>query len=356
MGDMGVPSRVLCGKYGAPFTYATFSKERVLAPGQLTFEEMRDVYRFDQLNRETEVYGVLGDPIAQSMSPVVHNAAFKHERINAVYLPFRVPEGELSETLQEFEWLDIRGFSVTIPHKGTVARMVSHTDATVQDSGAANTLYRNEMEKWCAVNTDYEAALSTLRDAVAAGGDATLEGKRVLILGAGGAAKAIALGLTRAGCGITVANRSKERGKALAEQLNCQFIGWENRGSVIADILINCTPIGMFPEVEATPFPQHWLRDGMLVFDTIYNPENTLLLKEAREHLCRTVSGLEMFIRQAASQFECFARQPAPVEVMREALRRGISPVRIKDPRLDPPPSEAPPSNRPESDPPSSES
>jgi len=353
MGEMGVPSRILCGKYGSPFTYATFSKERVLAPGQLTFEEMRDVYRFDQLNRETQVFGVMGDPIAQSMSPVIHNAAFVRERINAVYLPFRVPDGELSETLGEFEWLNIDGFSVTIPHKENVARMVSHNDANVQDSGAANTLYRNEMGKWCAANTDYEAALSTLRGAVAAGGDQSLEGKRVLILGAGGAAKAISLGLTRAGCAITIANRSKDRGKALAEHLNCQFIGWENRGSVLADILINCTPIGMFPDVEATPFPQHWLRDGMLVFDTIYNPENTLLLKEAREHLCRTVSGLEMFIRQAATQFECFVRQPAPVEVMREALRRAISPVRVKDPNLERPLEQDPPrESPPEQDPP----
>jgi 3-dehydroquinate dehydratase/shikimate dehydrogenase len=206
--------------------------------------------------------------------------------------------------------------------------MVMHADAMVRDSGAANTLYKNETGKWCVANTDYEAALSVLREAVSEGGG-TLEGKRALILGAGGVAKAIALGLARAGAALTITNRSKDRGRELAEQLDCQYVGWENRGSVFADILVNCTPIGMFPDVEDTPFPQHWFRDGQLVFDTIYNPENTLLLKEAREHFCKTISGLEMFVRQAASQFECFTKAPAPVEVMRETLRRGISPVRL---------------------------
>lgn len=331
MGEIGVPSRILCGKYGAPFTYATFSKERVLAPGQLSFEEMRDLYRFDQINEDTQVFGVMGDPIAQSWSPLIHNTAFRDQGINAVYIPFRVPPEHLSDTLREFEWLDVRGYSVTIPHKEDVAKMVPSSDATVRDSGAANTLYKNESGRWCTTNTDYEAALTVLRDGVARGDTAgSLEGKRVLILGAGGVAKAIALGLTRAGAALTVTNRTKDRGKALAEQLDCQFVGWENRGSVFADILVNCTPIGMFPEVEHTPFPQHWLRDGMLVFDTIYNPENTLLLKEAKEHFCTAASGLEMFVRQAAAQYECFIRQPAPIELMRETLRRGISPVRVK--------------------------
>lgn len=342
MGEIGTPSRILCGKYGAPFTYATFSKERVLAPGQLSFEVMRDLYRYESINSETAVFGVLGDPIAHSWSPLIHNTAFREQAINAVYIPFRVPAEMLAESLAEFDKLGFQGFSVTIPHKEAVAAMVPTADATVRDSGAANTLYRNETGRWCASNTDYEAALTVLREGVAnSGSSGTLEGKRVLILGAGGVAKAVALGLNRAGAAISITNRSKDRGRALAEQLDCQFIGWENRGSVFADILVNCTPIGMFPEVEATPFPQHWLRDGMLVFDTIYNPENTLLLKEAREHFCTTVSGLEMFVRQAAAQYESFVRQPAPVEVMRQTLRKGISPVRVK--RQDPPPDQPPP-------------
>lgn len=331
MGELGIPSRILCGKYGSPWTYATFSSERVMAPGQLSFEEMRDVYHYDQIDADTRVFGVLGDPVGHSYSPLVHNAAFRHEGLNCVYLPFRVPRDVLLSTLKEFEALGVEGYSVTIPHKEHVLEYARYVDDSVKECGAANTLYRNPQGKWWATNTDYAAALRVLRDALALKhpDDAQLAGKKVLLLGAGGVARAIGLGVVRAGAGLTVANRTNKRGKELAEQLNCQHINWENRGTVLADILINCTPVGMFPNVEDTPFPQHWLRDGMLVFDTIYNPENTLLLKQAREHACYTVSGLEMFVLQAAEQFDCFVNQPAPIDVMRDTLRRGISPVRL---------------------------
>ena len=132
-----------------------------------------------------------------------------------------------------------------------------------------------------------------------------------------------------AGAALTIANRDKKRGQALAEQLGCKYVRWENRGSVLADILINCTPVGMSPNMDQTPFAQNWLRDGMLVFDTIYNPESTLLIKEAREHACTTISGLEMFVRQAAAQFECFVKQSPPIDFMRKSLRSAISPVRL---------------------------
>jgi 3-dehydroquinate dehydratase/shikimate dehydrogenase len=149
----------------------------------------------------------------------------------------------------------------------------------------------------------------------------------VLILGAGGVARATGLGLVRAGCGVTVSSRTHSRTVSLAERLGCQQIHWENRGAVFADILVNCTPIGMFPDVDETPFPMNWFRDDMIVFDTVYNPENTLFLKEARMHSCRTISGIEMFVRQAALQYEYFTGRAAPMDVMRDALRRGISAV-----------------------------
>jgi 3-dehydroquinate dehydratase/shikimate dehydrogenase len=331
MGELGLPSRILCGKFGAPWTYATFSSERIMAPGQLSFEEMRDLYHYDEIDAQTRVFGVLGDPVGHSYSPLLHNAAFRHEGLNCVYVPFRVPHDLLLPTLKAFESLDVQGYSVTIPHKEQSVQYVRYPDATVKDAGAANTLYRDDRGKWFATNTDLEAAMRCLRMGLEMKepDDPHLSGKKVLLLGAGGAARAIGLGVSRAGAALVVCNRSKKRGKELAEQLNCQFINWENRGSVLADVLINCTPVGMFPNVEETPFPQHWLRDGMLVFDTVYNPENTLLLKQAREHLCFTVSGLEMFVLQAAAQFECFVKKPAPLDFLRETLRQGISPVRL---------------------------
>ncbi len=175
MGDFGIPSRILCGKYGAPFTYATFSKERLMAPGQLSFDEMRDVYHFDRLNSETRVFGVIGDPIAHSWSPLIHNAAFRKIGFNAVYVPFRIPADQLESTLKSFEWLDIRGYSVTIPHKEAVAKLATHVDATVTDSGAANTLFRADDGSWSAMNTDYNAALSVLAEKVQETGGGSLQ-------------------------------------------------------------------------------------------------------------------------------------------------------------------------------------
>jgi 3-dehydroquinate dehydratase/shikimate dehydrogenase len=336
MGDLGLTSRVLCGKYGAPFTYATFSRDREMAPGQIEFEEMRDLYRYDTIDAETRVFGVLGDPIGHSFSPRIHNASFQHEKLNCVYLPFRVPAECLAETLQAFAAIDIQGYSVTIPHKEAVVGYATYLDEAVKSIGAANTLYRDDRGRWYAANTDYEAALATLKSGLADRGDGRLAGLKALLLGAGGVARAIGLAVSRAGAGLTITNRNKNRGRALAEQLDCQFINWENRGSLFTDVLINCTPVGMYPEMDDTPYPEHWLREGMLVFDTIYNPENTLLIKQAKARGCVTVSGIEMFLRQAGAQFECFVQRPAPMDVMHSVLRRAMSPV-----RLDQPPAQA---------------
>lgn len=333
MGDLGLTSRVLCGKYGSPFTYATFSRDREMAPGQIEFEELRDLYRYDSIDAETRVFGVLGDPIGHSFSPRIHNAAFEHEKLNCVYLPFRTPAEQLAETLQAYAAIDVHGYSVTIPHKEGVVGYATYLDEAVKSIGAANTLYRDDRSRWYAANTDYEAALATLRTGLAERGQERLAGLKVLLLGAGGVARAIGLAVSRAGAGLTVTNRNKNRGRALAEQLDCQFINWENRGSVFTDVLVNCTPVGMFPEMDDTPYPEHWLREGMLVFDTIYNPENTLLIKQAKQRGCATVSGVEMFLRQAGAQFECFVQRPAPMDVMHAALRRAMSPLRhVPDP------------------------
>jgi len=329
MGELGTASRVLCGKYGAPFTYASFSKERELAPGQISFPEMKHLYRYESIDAQTQVFGVIGDPIAQSYSPLVHNAAYNKTKMNCVYLPFRVPRDSLAQTLRDFQWLDVRGYSVTIPHKEAVAEFAQSRSELVEAINAANTLVlKNGV--WAAENTDYSAALESIDDAAdeAMEFDEGFAGLKVLILGAGGVARAIGHGLLRRGCDVTITNRNSKRAAELAAVLGCKHIKWENRASEFADILINCTPVGMYPDsIDETPYPANWMRDGMLVFDTVYNPENTLLLKEARQRDAVTVSGLEMFVRQAAGQFEMFTGQPAPLEIMREALRRGISVV-----------------------------
>ena len=323
MGEFGTASRILCGKYGSPFTYAAFSAEREVAPGILTFQEMKDLYRFDEINRETQVFGVLGDPIGHSLSPLLHNTAMKQIGFNGVYMPLRVTRDQLPQMLNDFAWLDVRGYSVTIPHKEAALAKASRCEEIVRQIGAANTLSRDESGQWEADNTDFAAALDSLQLAMEPGD--SLEGKRILMLGAGGVARAIGLGVTRRGGVLVIASRTADRAKALAESLACRQITWENRGAEYADILINCTPLGMHPNVNETPFQENWMRDEMIVFDTIYNPEQTLLLKQARAHNCRTVSGIEMFVRQAAAQFQRFTGQRAPLETLKETLRSGIS-------------------------------
>ncbi len=330
MGELGLVSRVLCGKFGSPFTYATFSNDRVLAPGQISFDEMQQLYRFERIDAETPVFGVLGDPIGHSLSPLLHNLAFRHLRLKAVYLPMRVPAEEFAGTLDEYDFLGTRGYSVTIPHKTAALEFANKADDAALQIGAANTLVKNKEGNWLASNTDYQAALESIQLGLAEKGTTSLNGQRVLLLGAGGVARAIGLAVVRAGGVLTVTNRTKARGKELADQLSCQYVTWENRGASDCEVLVNCTPIGMTPNVNESPFQQHWMKEGMVVFDTVYNPENTLLIKEAREHGCHVVSGLEMFVRQAAAQFKRFTGQEAPLEFMRQTLRRGISPIRIK--------------------------
>jgi len=331
MGELGIASRILCGKYGAPFTYASFSRERELAPGQISFSEMKHLYRYDDITEQTRVHGVLGDPIAQSFSPLIHNAAFRKTSMNAVYLPFRVPRDSLKQTLKDFEWLKVRGYSVTIPHKEAVAEWADSASERVQQIGAANTLFPHA-GGWRADNTDAEAALSCLRETLEEEPrlDEDIDGRQVMILGAGGVARAIGFALLQEGADVIITNRHRDRAKSLAGALGCRFVRWENRASESCDILINCTPLGMHPDyIDETPFEANWLQEDMVVFDTVYNPENTLLLKEARQRGCVVISGLEMFIRQAAAQFEYFTGEAAPEETMREALRRAISPVQF---------------------------
>jgi 3-dehydroquinate dehydratase/shikimate dehydrogenase len=328
MGDIGTPSRILAGKFGAPFTFATFHHERALAPGQLSYAQMVEVYNYDHIGPDTEVFAVIADPIAHSLSPVVHNAALQHLGLNKVYVPFRVPREDLDEFLADCRDLGIKALSVTIPHKEAVIRHLTKVDGAVRGIGAANTVIF-ENEEAIGYNTDFRAALESLEAAAGEDvGDKQITHKTALVLGAGGVSKAIAFGLKRRGANVLIASRNLERAQDLAKRLDCRVVEWANRHGVTADVLVNGTPVGMHPNVDETPFERRHLRPSTIVFDTVYNPEQTLLLKEARQQGCTVVSGLEMFVRQAALQFKLFTGQEAPLEVMREALRRAIGPAR----------------------------
>lgn len=329
MGDIGTPSRILAGRFGAPFTFATFHHERTLAPGQLSYQQMTDIYHYDRINADTVIYGVIGDPIGQSLSPMVHNAAFRKLDVNAVYVPFRVPREQLAQFLEDAPALGIKGLSVTIPHKEAVLKKLTSMDPSMNGIGACNTLVFND-GKIVGHNTDHQAALDSLEQALEDhhGRKGTLEGQTALVLGAGGAAKAIAYGLKRMGATVTIAGRTPQRATQLAEALSCKTVDWANRFASQPDILVNCTPVGMHPNVDATPYDKHHLRPSMVVFDTVYNPENTLLIKDARSQSCTVVTGVEMFVRQACLQFKQFTGQEAPADLMRDVLKRAIGPAK----------------------------
>jgi 3-dehydroquinate dehydratase/shikimate dehydrogenase len=335
MGEIGFPSRILSLKYGAPFLYAAFNKERGIAPGLPSLDELRRHYNVDQIDERTRVFGVIGDPVAHSFSPLLHNAMFRAGGVNAVYLPFRVPRGELHSTLQSFDVVPVSGYSVTIPHKEGASALAAHLDERARETGAANTLVRRD-DGFHAWNTDYQAAYDSVRGHLPIGEDnLPLELNRchVLVLGAGGAARALAHALHRAGSNIAVSSRTAERAEALASEVDGKSFDWEARHTVNCDILVNCTPIGMHPNVDDSPIHKGFLRPGMAVFDTVYNPESTLLIKDARARGCIVVTGVEMFVRQAALQFELFTGQAASLDSMREAMRRALSPLtHAKDP------------------------
>jgi 3-dehydroquinate dehydratase/shikimate dehydrogenase len=331
MGDLGIPSRILAAKFGAPFTYAAFNKERGIAPGILSYDELKTIYRYGRVNQETKIFGVLGDPVAHSLSPLTHNAAFEGLGINAIYLPFRVPRADLENFLKHFDRLPVHGYSVTIPHKEAAANLAREKDEAVELIHAANTLVRGK-EGFVAYNTDFQAVRDSLLASLSADGlPATLHSRTVLILGAGGVARAVAYALQRAGAAVAIANRTYERAVKLAEEVGCRAVDWAARHNVVCDTLINCTSVGMHPNIDESPIHPSFLKAGLVVMEIVYTPETTLLVKEARSRGCRVLTGVDMFVRQAALQFELFTGAQAPLELMRSVVKRALSPVALRE-------------------------
>ncbi len=332
LGDMGVPSRILAGKFGAPFSYAAFNKERGIAPGILSYDEMKHVYHYDQINSATQVFAVIGDPVAQSLSPLVHNVAFRKLGMNAVYVPIRVPRPDLESTLDGMKRLPIHGYSVTIPHKETVVEMASDREGLVQACKSANTLIPNVEKSFTAYNTDSEAAIQALQEGMAGMvGAGNLAGRTILILGAGGTARTLAYALHRRGALLYISNRTDNKAQHLAEEIGCRYCDWTARNAVVAEIFINCTPVGMHPNVDESPLHPSVFKPGIVVMDVVYHPETTLLIRQARERGCRTITGVSMFIHQAARQFQLFTNCEPPVQDMTAALRRALSPLTVAE-------------------------
>ncbi len=331
MGEAGLPSRVLAKKFGAFLSFTSIEDEAASAPGQVDIAQMKGLYRWDETGPDTAVYGVIGCPIMHSMSPAIHNAALRDCGIDGVYLPLRVEPGyEYFEPFvrgaMERPWMDVRGLSVTIPHKENALRFideVSGADDAVEplarQIGAVNTVVFERPGQVRGLNTDYAGALDALTDAMGCE-RSDLAGARVAILGAGGASRAVVAGLRHCGCDVTVYNRTFSRAQALAEEFDARAEPLDRAHLLDAKIVVNTTSLGMHPNVDQTPLDADALRPEMVVFDNVYNPIETRLLREAREIGCLAVSGVDMFVHQAVAQFEVWTQQRAPRELMRRVV------------------------------------
>ena len=316
MGELGLVSRILGAKFGSRITYAALDKGLESAPGQLPAAEMRDLYRYHRIGRNTAIYGVIANPVAHSMSPAIHNAAFEKAGIDAVYVPFKVDEPVAF--VSAFEAIDVQGYSVTIPHKEAIMPAMDEIDPLAKAIGAVNTVV-NRAGRLHGSNTDCTAAVGELEKVT------ELAGKTALMIGSGGGARAIAFGLRRRGVDLAVTDVVPEKARKLAEDVGCRWTRAEDVGTPRVDILLNASPVGMHPNVDQTPIPRSWLRPGCVVFDIVYNPIETRLLREAREAGCKTAAGFDMFVSQAVAQFELWTRRPAPADVMAEVVRRRLS-------------------------------
>jgi len=332
MGQAGVISRILARKFGAFGTFAALSAGEESAPGQPTIAELADLYRWGSMTADTAVFGVIACPVGHSMSPAIHNAAFEAAGLDAVYVPLLVQPGEENfrrflDALLARPWMDWRGLSVTIPHKENALAYVgpANCEELARKIGAVNTITIESDGSPAGGNTDYAGALDALCGGMGIA-RADLAGRAVAVLGAGGAARAIVAGLRHYGADVAIYNRTVSRAERLGEEFSCAAAGLDALDALTAEIVINCTSVGMHPDAEACPL-KAIPSCVKVVFDTVYNPVETLLLRRARRAGCTCVGGLEMFVNQAVEQFETWTGEPAPRDVMRnvvlERLRRG---------------------------------
>ncbi len=325
MGEAGLLSRVLSRKFGAFASYCATAVCRQSAPGQLTQEEMVERYRWDQIGPETKLFGVIGDPVRHSMSPALFNALFAKHKIDAVYLPLLTDTtGDVFTRFlrgcADRPWLDVGGFSVTVPHKQAARNFVgSQVEPLAQRIGAVNTLVLTEVGL-SGFNTDYAGALEAITDALNCD-RSDLSDLRVEVLGAGGVARAITAGLCDCGAVVTLFNRSPQRAKKLSEEFGCASRPWEERNEPSdAELLINCTSVGMWPAHVESPLSPDRFLGKPAVFDTVYNPLETRLLRDAKGAGCKTIDGVSMFVRQAAAQFKLWTGLDGDLDFMRSVV------------------------------------
>jgi 3-dehydroquinate dehydratase/shikimate dehydrogenase len=314
MGPKGMASRILAPVWGSAAIYAPRRGDPASAPGQVPLEDLIEVYRIDSLRAATGLYGVLGRPIAASLSPVMHNAAYEALGLDLRCLPFEA--STLAEFLPVLSELRLRGLSVTHPFKEAIVPHLDHLDARARRAGAVNTVLKvwNRLD---GSNTDADAAVAPLKRWLPLGG------ARIGVLGAGGAARALLLGLSRHRCRVTLFARRPERALALARRFGHQARPWRAARGFRCDLLVNATPVGMAPANGRAPVPSSWVR-APRVYDLVYNPPETLFLRRARRRGIDTRGGVAMFVAQGSAQLRLFTGRRPPRGVMRRAVEEAL--------------------------------
>jgi 3-dehydroquinate dehydratase / shikimate dehydrogenase len=313
MGDAALAVRFLSLRRKNAFAYAPV--ENATAPGQISLDEMKRVYRANRFDGRTRVYGVIGNPVGHSLSPVMQNAGFAARRMNAVYLPFLVRD--LNDFIDSIEPLGIRGFSVTLPHKERILSKLDGCDPLAVRIGAVNTVVVRGGGKLYGYNTDYVGVLRSLERRM------PLRGSRVLIVGAGGVARAVAFALEQAGAAVCVCARRHQRAKSLARAVGGEAVTRPRVRREFFDAIVNATPVGMHPRTDRSPLEAREL-NCRLVFDTIYRPRMTRLLQLAARRGIETVSGIEMFVAQGTAQWEIWTGERAPLNSIRNAVNQAL--------------------------------
>jgi len=312
MGETGFPTRVLSTPFGGLYTYAAPNAAEGTASGQVSARQLRNLYRVEKVSRDAKIYGVIADPVRHSISPAVHNRAFQARRLDAVYVPLLVHPAQLKDFFLLASRLPLSGFSVTIPHKQKIMRYLDQIEPLARRIGAVNTVWR-KAGKWRGTNTDIDGVRRPLEKRLRLG-NAT-----ALIVGNGGAARAAAHALAEVGAKLAITGRNIDRVRVFARSCGAELLTRQQAASRMFDILVHATPLGMMPRVDQCFFEDRI--PAKLVFDLVYNPVDTLLLRKARNQGCETVGGLEMFLEQAARQFEIFTGESAPRAVMEKAAR-----------------------------------
>jgi 3-dehydroquinate dehydratase/shikimate dehydrogenase len=309
MGEAGLPARILALRQGSALAYAAVAA--ATAPGQVSFDEMKHLYRAHTLTRRTRVYGVIGDPIGHSLSPLLHNTGYVARRLNAVFLPFLVRH--LPDFLAAISEFGIRGFSVTLPHKQSILKHLKECEPLAADIGAVNTVVVRGDGSLYGCNTDYLGVLRALEKKL------RIKGSRALLFGAGGAARAAAFALSRAGASVAICARREKAAKELARAVGGEVVPRRALRTESFDAILNATPLGMHPHVGISPLTPAELR-CRIVMDLIYRPQRTQLLKLAAQKGIATVSGVEMFLAQAFAQWKIWTQSRPPEAPMRQAV------------------------------------